>query len=143
MKVVDVNLLLYAVNADSPHHQSAQRWWSEQLNGDDTISLPWTVILGFLRLSTRSGVFAVPLAPEVACGLVADWLRQPVVQVANPGPRHWEILQSLITRAGTAGNLTTDAHLAAVAIEYGAELCSTDYDFARFVPDLRFRNPLQ
>jgi hypothetical protein len=132
VKVLDVNLLLYAVNADGPHHASAKAWLEYALSGDETVALPWIVILGFLRLATNPRVFTEPLEPVQALELVGGWLARPPVEYLNPGDEHWDIFRDLLEEAGTAGNLTTDAHLAALAVEHGAELHSTDTDFARF-----------
>jgi uncharacterized protein len=142
VKVVDLNLLLYAVNEDAPHHQAAREWWDETLSGDESVGLAWVVLLGFLRLSTRPGLFPHPVTCEQALETIEEWIRQPTVILIHPGQRHWSILRSLLEAAGTAGNLTTDAHLAALAIEYDATLCSTDNDFARFSPPLRYQNPV-
>lgn len=141
MKVIDLNLLLYAVNRDSPRHTDARAWLQEAISGEERIALPWTVILGFIRLTTNPRVFEHPLSAEAALQTVDDWLSQPSVSPLEPGDGHWGILRDLLIEAGTAGNLTTDAHLAALAIEHGAELCSTDADFARFKL-LRWTNPL-
>lgn len=142
MKVLDVNLLLYAVNRDGPHHAAAKGWLEDLLSGDETVALPWAVLLGFLRLSTNPRVFAAPLEPTQALELVGGWLVRPTVEPLDPGDEHWKVLSDLLSEAGTAGNLTTDAHLAALAIENGAELHSTDTDFARF-GRLRWVNLLQ
>lgn len=132
MKVLDVNLLLYAVNADGPHHAAAKSWLEDVLSGSETVALPWLVVLGFLRLATNPRVFAKPLDPAQALEVVDGWLSRPPVERLNPGDEHWDVLEDLLEEAGTAGNLTSDAHLAALAIEHGAELHSTDTDFARF-----------
>jgi toxin-antitoxin system PIN domain toxin len=141
LKVVDVNLLLYAVNEDSAHHAKTKAWLERALSDDETVALPWVVLLGFLRLSTSPRVLPHPLAPEQALEVIDGWLSQPPVIAFHPGAEHWRILRGLIQETGTAGNLTSDAHLAAIAIENGAELCSTDTDFARF-PRLRWTNPV-
>lgn len=141
MRLVDLNILLYAINADSPHHRAAKGWIEDTIGGADTVALPWIVILGFLRLSTSRHIFAKPLAPDDAVAVVDGWLGRSNVVALYPGPDHWRILKSLVSGAGTAGNLTTDAHLAALAIEHGCELCSTDADFGRF-PQLDWINPL-
>jgi toxin-antitoxin system PIN domain toxin len=141
MIVVDANLLIYTVNQDAPLHQKARAWWEAALTGSETVGLPWNVVLAFLRLTTRAGVFQHPLTVESAFALVDDWLRQPVVVTLEPGPHHLRLLRDLAFALGLAGNLTSDAHLAALAIEHGAELCSCDADFARF-PGLHWRNPL-
>ncbi len=103
--------------------------------------MAWVVLLGFLRVATSARVFPRPLTPEQAVGVVDGWLAQPVVRLVAAGEEHWPILKDLLSETGTAGNLVTDAHLAALAIEHGCELCSTDGDFARFAR-LRWVNPL-
>ena len=142
MKLLDLNLLLYAVNRDSPHHGAAKAWLDATLIGDEAVGIPWVVVLGFLRLTTSARVFARPITPKQAVSVVSGWLAQPSVSMINPGGEHWRLLRDIITDTGTSGNLTTDAHLAALAIETGAELCSTDADFARF-PHLQWTNPLR
>jgi toxin-antitoxin system PIN domain toxin len=132
MILVVVNLLVHAYNADSARHEKARSWWEERMNGEGTIGLPWAVILGFIRITTHRQILERPLSPMAACAHVRSWLAQPQVAIAEPGTRHAEILFELIAQLGTAGNLTTDAHLAALAIEHQAELHSTDADFARF-----------
>ncbi len=141
MKVVDLNLLLYATNSDSPHHERARAWWEQTIIEDETVGLAWIVLLGYLRLTTRSGLLPRPLSVSQATGVIDEWLEEPVTAVLMPGERHWSILKSLLQPIGAAGNLTTDAHLAALAIEHGATLFSSDSDFARFA-DLKYQNPL-
>jgi toxin-antitoxin system PIN domain toxin len=142
MKLLDANLLLYAVNKDAPLHSQAKAWLETTLSGRETVGFSWNVILAFVRLTTRPGLFRNALSPERAFDLVAAWLDQPSATVVNPGPRHLAILRGLLTSLGTGGNLTSDAHLAALAIEQNAELCSCDADFARFA-GLHWRNPLR
>ena len=142
MKVVDLNLLIYATNSDSTHHKAAKDWLNEAFAATEPIGFSWAVVLGFLRLATRPVVFPRPLSVEQAATVVDDWLDRPNTKALTPGERHWGILRSLLLDAGTAGNLTTDAHLAALAIEYSACLYSTDNDFARFGCGLKFKNPL-
>jgi len=142
LKVLDLNLLLYAVNCDGPHHRRARSWLEDVLSQDEPIALPWVVLLGFLRISTNRRIFPQPLTPEQAFAVVDGWLAQPCVRILHPGAEHWRVLRVLLADAGTAGNLTTDAHIAALAIENGCELCSTDSDFARFAR-LDWLNPLQ
>jgi uncharacterized protein len=142
MRVVDLNLLLYAVNRDAPLHEAACTWWEEALSGDEHVGVAWIVLLGFLRLSTRPAVMPTPLSLTQAAGLVDEWFGQTACVVVHPGERHWEVLKGLLEAVGSAGNLTTDAHLAAVAIEHGATLYSTDGDFGRF-PGLSYVNPLR
>jgi toxin-antitoxin system PIN domain toxin len=141
MKVVDLNILLYAVNRDDQHHAAARAWLEDVLNGDEPIGLPWVVLLGFLRIATNPRVFARPLTSAQAMELVDAWLERPAVIALAPGDEHWRILRSLIADARSIGAIATDAHLAALAIENGAELCSADADFRRF-EGLRWSNPI-
>jgi toxin-antitoxin system PIN domain toxin len=141
MKLVDLNLLIYAVNRDAPHHVSAKSWWEEILTESEPVALSWMVILGFLRITTSGRIMPAPLSDLQALELVEDWLRLPGVVVLSPTDRHWTILRGLILSLGTAGNLTSDAHLAALAIEHGATLYSTDNDFSRF-SQVRWVNPI-
>ena len=142
MKLPDVNLLLYAVDESSARHGPARAWVEERLSGAETFALAWAVLLAFIRLTTSSRVFQSPLTPSQALDLVDSWLAQPCATVVHPTSRHAPVLRQLLEPLGTAGNLTTDAHLAALAIEHGAELCSTDTDFSRFA-GLRWTNPLE
>lgn len=141
MKVVDLNVLLYAVNEDAPEHASAKAWWESALNGEEQVGLAWVVVLGFLRLCTRRGVLPQPMAAAEALEVVGEWVEHPLVTLLHPGDGHWKILCGLLDATGTGGNLTTDAHVAALAIEYQATLCSTDRDFSRF-PSLKLVNPI-
>lgn len=141
MIVPDVNLLVYAYNRDAPRHAGARAWREELLNGERPVGIPWAVSCGFVRVMTHPAVLVTPLGPTEAVGRVRSWFEQPSVEVLEPGPRHLEILARLVAEVGVAGNLTTDAHLAAIAIEHQCELHSTDTDFARF-SGLRWRNPL-
>lgn len=141
MIIPDINLLVYAYNLDAPHHRSARSWWEALLNAEEPVGLPWATALGFIRLTTSGKVLVTPLVGRVAIEHARGWLARPNVDVVEPGPRHLEILGRMVDAAGTAGNLTTDAHLAALAIEHQAEVHSNDVDFARF-PGLRWRNPL-
>lgn len=141
MKLLDVNLLLYAVNTASPHHQPAKAWLERAFSGSESVGLAWVVILAFLRLSSNAHVFAHPLSTKQAVDLVDEWLALPSVHVVHSGAEHWRYLRSILIDADITGNLTTDAHLAALAIEGGYHLISTDQDFRRF-KNLRFTNPL-
>jgi len=141
VKLVDLNLLLYAVNRDSTGHMRAKAWVEDVLSGEETVALPWVVILGFLRTSTSPRVLTHPLTAEQAVAIVDGWLSRPQVVPLEATDEHWPALRRAMLETGTAGNLTTDAHLATLAVEHDAELCSTDSDFARF-PDLRWTNPL-
>jgi hypothetical protein len=137
----DLNLVVYAHNRDAPHHAKARAWWERLLNGADPVAVPWAVALGFVRLMTDRAVLITPMSPASAMAHVRAWFAQPNVERLDPGPQHVDLLDRLLAAAGTAGNLTTDAHLAALAIEHQCELHSNDHDFARF-PGLRWRNPL-
>jgi toxin-antitoxin system PIN domain toxin len=141
VKLPDVNLLLYAVDESSARHEPARAWVEERLSGAETFALAWVVLLAFIRLTTSSRVFQSPLTASQALDLVDGWLAQPCATVVHPTSHHLSVLRQLLEPLGTAGNLTTDAHLAAIAIEHGAELCSTDADFSRFA-GLRWSNPL-
>jgi len=141
MKLVDLNLLIYAVNRDAPHHDAARRWWESCLSGEEPIALAWVVILGFLRITTNERIMPKPLSSEEAIESVDSWLKQLNMRVLSPTERHWDIFRQIIAPLGSAGNLTTDAHLAALAIEHGATLYSTDIDFSRFQM-LQWTNPL-
>ena len=132
MICVDLNVLLYAVDEDSPHHESARKWLELELSGDRAIGLPWIVLLGFLRLTTRSGVLRRPMAARDAVSYMDEWLALPGVHALSPTGGHWRILRELLEEAGTAGNLTVDAHVAALAIEHGAVVASYDRDYRRF-----------
>lgn len=141
MILVDANLLIYAIDADSPPHLAARRWLEETLSGTTRVGLALVVLLAFVRITTRSGIFRNPLTPEEAFGYVDSWLEQPSVEIVVPGDTHWSVFRNLVFTVGTAGNLTTDAHLAALAIEHGCEVYSTDHDFKRF-PGVVHVNPL-
>lgn len=141
MILVDANLLIYAVDRDAPLHEPARRWLEDTFSSTQVVGLPWVVLLAFLRITTRSGIIRYPLAPERAVAYVDSWLELPFVEAVAPGRRHWPILRNLLTTTGTAGNLTSDAHVAALAIENGAAIYSTDHDFKRF-PGVEHVNPL-
>ena len=142
MILVDANLLIYAVNLSAPQHQRARTWIEETLSGTTVVGLPWVCLLAFVRITTRPGILARPLQVDDAVGLVQSWLDQPFVDPVAPGHGHWPILRNLLRVSGASGNLTSDAHVAALAIECGATICSADYDFNRF-PGVRHDNPLQ
>lgn len=141
MIIPDVNVLIHAYNSSSLRHKAAREWWEETLTQPRPVGLPWVSILGFVRIITRAAPVKNPLYPGEAIGVVRKWLAVPGVQILTPGEFHAEIFFRLIEQVGTAGDLTTDAHLAALAIEYRGELASTDADFARF-PGLRWFNPV-
>jgi len=139
--IPDVNLLLHAYNRESPSHGAARAWWKGLLESTEVVGLSWAAMLGFVRITTNRHVLEAPLPIKAACTTVREWLAQPYVSIVHPGDRHAEVLFGLLEQVGTGGNLTTDAHLAALAIEHQAELHSTDRDFGRF-PGLRYVNPL-
>jgi uncharacterized protein len=138
--VVDANVLLHAVNEESPSHLVAREWLDSALDGADTVGLTWVALLAFVRISTRPGIYPRPLPPADAMEVVEGWLSRPSAVVLEPTSRHAAVLRALLEKAGTAGNLTTDAHLAALALEHKAEVVSFDRDFQRF-EGLRSRVP--
>ena len=142
MILPDVNLLIPAYNADSPVHAKARVWWEAALSHSDPVGLPWATMMGFIRVATHPSVLAHPLPVATACERVESWLAQPQVMVLHPGEAHATLFFGFLRGLGSGGNLTTDAHLAALALEYQAEIQSTDADFARF-PGLKWRNPLR
>lgn len=137
MKLVDTNVLLYAVNADCVEHDVARSALEEGLSEVGGVAFAWLALIGFVRLATRRGILPSPLAAEEALGVVDDWLGASHAHLLEATPRHWQILRRLLLGAGMAGNLSNDAHLAALAIEHGATLVSFDRDFERFA-GLRF-----
>ena len=141
MILVDANLLIYAIDRDSPHHAKARPWFESVLSGTVEVGFAWIVVLAFLRITTRPGILRRPLGVDAAVDFVDSWLQQPYASLVAPGPHHWPIFRNLVRATGTAGNLTSDAHLAALALELGAELYSADYDFQRF-PGISHVNPV-
>ncbi|MGD0835687.1 MAG: TA system VapC family ribonuclease toxin [Polyangia bacterium] len=141
MILPDVNLLLYAYDGASPFHVAAKRWWRECLDGHEVVLLPEVVVFGFVRVGTNARAFHHPLTPAEAASHVRSWLGQPVVRAPEAMPDHCERVLSLLEQLGTAGNLVTDAQIAATAISNGAVLHTADADFMRF-PGLRWLNPL-
>lgn len=141
MRLSDVNLLLYAYDTSSAQHARARAWLEERLSAVEAFGFAWATLLAFVRLVTNPRVFESPLRVEESLDIVEAWLAAPCATVLHPGPRHTVLLRQLLEPLGTAGNLTTDAHLAALALEHDAELCSADADFSRF-PGLRWSNPL-
>jgi toxin-antitoxin system PIN domain toxin len=141
MILPDVNLLVHAYNTQSPSHSKARTWWEDLMNGSRPVGLPWVVALGFIRITTHRQILGNPLPVPLACEAVRSWLARPYVGLVHPGERHAAILFGFLEALGAAGNLTTDAHLAALAIEHQAELHSTDADFTRF-RGLRWVNPV-
>lgn len=141
MIIPDVNLLVYAYDSTSSFHQRASKWWISCLSGNTPVGLTWVVTLGFIRIWTNPRIFAQPMPVEVAAGHVESWLARRIVRVVQPGPRHAELLFSYLREAGRGGNLTTDAHLAAVAVELGGIVYTADTDFLRFA-GVKWKNPL-
>ena len=141
MILIDANLLIYAIDADSPSHKKARRWLERTLSGTTRAGLPWIVILAFLRITTHGRIMRNPLSADSALAYVESWLEQPFLEPIGPGRHHWHILKNLLRSTGTAGNLTSDAHIAALALEHGYSVYSADNDFKRF-PGITHINPL-
>ena len=142
MILVDANLLIYAHVDNFPQHDKALAWLDNHLNGTAPMGLPWLSILAFIRLVTNPRIFGQPETVGKAWNQVEEWLNCPSVWIPRPTDRHREILGSLISELDIHSNLIPDAHLAALAIEHGLILCSTDGDFGRFT-DLRWENPIR
>jgi toxin-antitoxin system PIN domain toxin len=140
--VPDVNVLLHAYNPRAAGHAEARRWWEGLLAGEESVGLAWVVVLGFLRISTNRVYAERPATLGQAIGWVRSWLAMPTVRILVPGDAHPELLFRLLEETGVAGNLTTDAHIAALALEWRAEVATTDTDFARFAK-VRWSNPLK
>lgn len=141
MILPDINILIHAHNLESPLHQRAKLWWDQALAGPIGVGIAWVTILGFIRIATHRQILHNPMTPHEACSRIAEWLSLPHVHIALPAEGHFARLQKSLETLGTAGNLTTDAHLATLAMERGYVLCSTDVDFARFA-NLKWINPL-
>ena len=141
MIIPDVNLLVYAHNEEALNHHAASLWWEGLLNGSESIGLPWAVSTGFVRVITNPAVVE-PLSPLEAVDHVQHWLEHPLITSVEPGPNHMTYFRRNIEVVGVGRNLVPDAHIAALAMEYGAEVHSNDADFGRF-PGLRWRNPLR
>jgi len=140
VRLVDANVLLYAVNLDAAEHDTSRSWLEERLSGIEAVGFAWVALLAFVRISTRPGLLTAPLTPIEAFDYVEDWLSQPASTVVHPGRAHLSVLRALLEPLGTAGNLTTDAHLAALAVEHRAPLVTFDRDFGRFA-GLRWLHP--
>lgn len=141
MIIPDINLLLYAYDSSSPFHARAAGWWQSCLSGTEPVGLPHVVVFGFVRIATSVRAFQNPMTPAEAAGHVRSWLEQPPVQVLDPGPDHIRCTLELLENLGTAGNLVSDAQMAALALDQDAELHTADTDFVRF-QGLRWFNPL-
>ncbi len=140
MILPDVNVLVHAHNSDSPFHEPARNWWNECLAGTEGVGLAWIALLGFVRISTHRKILLRPLHVDDVMARIESWLRLPHIHIPQPSDQHFEGLREALSGLGTAGNLTTDAHLATLARQRGYVLYSTDNDFARF-PGLRWVNP--
>jgi toxin-antitoxin system PIN domain toxin len=140
MYLPDISVLIHAHNLDSPIHEAARAWWDELLVGPTGVGLAWVVLLGFVRITTHRRVLAHPLAVAEAVARIRSWLRQPHFHIPEPSAKHFDRLAEQLERLGSGGNLTTDAHLATLAMERGYVLVSTDNDFERF-RGLRWINP--
>ncbi len=141
MIVIDANLLLYAYDPASPHHESARSWIEQTFSGDEVIGIPWLSVAAFLRIATNSKLPGQGVAFEQAAQVVEAWLDQPNVRLLAPGERHWPLFRQMITEGQARGPMVSDAQLAALTIEHGGVLHTTDRDFARF-PGLRWTNPI-
>lgn len=142
MILVDANIPLYAEDSLSAQHEAALAWWDARLSGREPVLLCWPVLTAFLRIGTNARLQRRPLTLREAVERVQGWLEQPCVQLVQPTEQHWAILQKMLRGGNATANLVSDAHLAALAVEHNAVLCSTDADFARF-PGLKWRNPLE
>lgn len=141
MTILDVNILIYAYHADTPHHAVSAAWMERALTGPDLVGIPLPVVWAFLRISTSPRVWPNPMTAPEAFRIMKELLALPGVILIEPGPRHIEILEALVTNCGATGPMVSDAVIAALAIEHGAVLATTDRDFRRF-DNLRLINPL-
>ena len=141
MILVDANLLLYAYHPKAAQHEKSRAWLESALAGPELIRFAWLTLWAFLRIATNPRVFGRPLSASEAMAAIAAWLAQPAAGVIEPGERHWDILRELVREGQASGSLVMDAVLAAIALEHGATLCTTDRDFSRFAR-LKWRNPL-
>lgn len=142
MILTDANLLLYAYNLDAAEHDASRQWLETQLSGSDLFCFAWQTITAFLRISTNQRAFPTPLSTKEATRIVTEWLERPQTVILTPGEKHWSIFQDLLESGQASGPLVMDAHLAALALENGAALASSDRDFSRF-PGLSLINPLR
>ena len=141
MIVPDTNLLVFAYNDGSPQHNDARRCWEELIDGNEVVGLPWVVTTGFVRLMANPSFVDSPLTPAAAADHVWDWLQFSHVTPIEPGPGHLVFFRQCLSVPGSGSNLVPDAHIAALAMEYDAEVHSADRDFERF-PWVRWRNPI-
>lgn len=141
MILIDANLLLYAYHPRAEQHETSRAWLEATLSGSELVRFAWLTLWAFLRIGTNPRVFEHPLSTSEAEAVVSSWLAQPTAGILDPGERHWDILRGLVREGQTAGPLVMDAVIAAIALEHGATLCTTDRDFSRF-SGLRWTNPL-
>ena len=141
MIVPDTNLLVFVYNVDAPQHNSAQQWWDWLINGTERVGAPWVVSTGFIRVISNRRIVPPALAPVEAVDLVGDWFSYPHIEPIDPGPAHMDHFRRFLEVPGSGPNLVPDAHIAAIAMEYDAEVHSADRDFGRF-PGVRWHNPL-
>ena len=141
MILVDANLVLYAEDSLSEHHEAARTWWDTQLSGSDAVGLCWPVLSAFIRIATNARLHQRPLTLKEAIERVQSWLNQSCVRLLQPTEEHWTIFQQMLRSGNAVGNLATDAHLAALAVEHNCVLQSTDADFSRF-RGLKWKNPI-
>lgn len=139
MILVDLSVLLAAVNTRAADHKQSHAWWEQHLNSDEPVALTWLVVLGFIRLSTHPKVFPQPLALGDAIAIVDEWLARPNVQMLQVTGQHWNVLQNMLLAVGHGSALTMDAHLACLAIQHNCEIVTLDEDFSHF-PGLKYRN---
>jgi uncharacterized protein len=139
--LVDANLLLYAEDSLSEPHEAARTWWDAQLSGSDPVGLCWAVLAAFIRIGTNPRLHQRPLTLKEAAERVQSWLDQPCVRIVQPTDQHWAVFQQMLRNGKAVGNLVSDAHLAALAVEHNCVLHSTDADFSRF-KGLKWRNPI-
>lgn len=142
MILVDTNILIYAEDKLSPFHEEARQWWDAQLSGELPVCLSWSIISAFIRICTNRNIFRKPLTLDQAINRVQSWIDQPCLRLINPTESHWQIFQTLLLGGQANANLVPDAYLAALAVEHGCTLYSTDSDFSRF-PRLKWKNPLK
>jgi toxin-antitoxin system PIN domain toxin len=140
--LVDANILLYAEDSLSALHQKARKWWDDQLSGSAPVCLCWTVLSAFIRIGTNPRVFENPLSLEQALSRIQSWFDQPCTRIIQPTEQHWTKFQQMLNNGQAVANLATDAQIAALALEHGCIVASTDADFARF-PKLKWINPLK
>ena len=140
MILPDVNILIHAVNSNSPKNEAIRNWWDETLAGPTPVLIPWAVIIGFVRITTNPRIFEEPLSVKTASKYIRLWTKQLNVRLISPKHGHWDIVEKNLLEAGTGGNLTTDAHIAALALQWDCIIYTTDTDFARF-PGIKWKPP--